>query len=166
LANVERRIIAEGEQFAVECAVRADLTSPVSQFLDAVGSGSAEHVGDLEADEQIDWFDWLIAACDGLAHYGWLPHRHAHNQLLDGIWEIKHSVLRISFFDTDGTGKYEPLIDRESYPPPATRPWPDDFDYYLRLTTAFTKTSAKTPPTEIALAKTVRTEDLEHDRRP
>ncbi|WP_421740692.1 hypothetical protein [Cellulomonas sp.] len=159
-------MIAHGEQFAVECAVRTDLSSPVSEFLDDVQAGAADRVEGLEADEQIDWFDWFMAACDGLADFGTLPHSHDHNQLLDGIWEIKHSVLRVSFFDTDGTGTYEPLIDRTPYSRFAARPWPDDFLYYLRLTTAFEKTTQKTPPAEIELAKTVRTEDLEHDRQP
>ncbi|MFS0700283.1 hypothetical protein AB6N24_09955 [Cellulomonas sp. 179-A 4D5 NHS] len=166
MANIERRVIAEGEEFCVECAVRTDLTSPVSEFLDGIEGGAADHVGDLEPDEQIRWYDWFMAACDGLAEYGTLPHRHDHNQLLDGIWEIKHSVLRITFFDTDGSGEYEPLIDSDSYSRFTTRPWPDDFLYYLRLTTAFTKTAPKAPPAEIELAKTVRTEDLEHDRSP
>lgn len=166
MTNVERRIIAEGGQFAVECAVRTDLSSPVSEFLDSVEGGNADHVEDLEPDEQILWFDWFTAACERLAQHGTLPHRHDHNQLRDGIWEIKHSVLRVTFFDTDGNGQDEPLIDHESYSRFATRPWPDDFLYYLRLTTAFEKTSQQTPPAEIELAKTVRTEDLEHDRQP
>lgn len=166
MTKVERRIIAAGDQFAVECAVRTDLSSPVSDFLDTVQVGTADHVEDLEPDEQIEWFDWFTAACEALADNGTLPHRQDHNQLLDGIWEIKHGVLRVSFFDTDGTGEYEPLIDYDSYSRFTTRPWPEDFCYYLRLTTAFEKTTPKTPPAEIELAKTVRTEDLEHDRQP
>lgn len=166
MPKVERRIIADGDQFSVECAVRTDMSSPVAEFLDTVEAGAADNVEVLEPDEQIRWFDWFTAVCEGLADHGSLPHRDDHNQLLDGIWEIKHGVLRVTFFDTDGTGDYEPLIDPTPYSRFTTRPWPEGFLYYLRLTTAFEKTTQKTPPAQIHLAKIVRKEDLEHDREP
>ena len=167
MTKVDRMLVAEGDQFAIECAVRSDLSSPVAEFLDGMKAGdpSVEQAdGAFESDEQVEWFDWFLSACEGLANTGYLPHRDAHNQLHDGIWELKHSVLRVSFFDTDGNGNYSPKIDRVSYSSLSTRPWPEDFDYYLRLTTAFQKTGRNPPPDAIQLAKQVRTEDLTHDR--
>lgn len=115
----------------------------------------------MEVDEQIDWLDWFLGACEQLADGGRLPHQNAHNQLRDGIWEFKHWDLRVSFYDTDGSGEYSPLIDRDSYSRFTTRPWPDDFLQHLRLTTAFHKDVQQH---HISLAATVRGEDLEHDR--
>jgi hypothetical protein len=165
LTKVIRTVIADGDYFAVECAVRSDLSSPVVDFLADVARGGWHESRELEPDEQVDWHHWFIAACELLANTGHLPHRDAHNQLLDGIWEIKHGSLRVSFYDTDGRGNHTPKINRDGYSRFTTRPWPEDFDEYLRLTTAFPKTGRRTPPSEIVSAQQVREEDLEHDRQ-
>jgi hypothetical protein len=169
LTKVERTLVAQGDFFDVECAVRSDLSSPVDEFLVAMKSGTWEPGLDnsieeehLEPDEQITEYSWFIRACSHIASTGEPIYNHSYNQLQEGIWEIKHYKLRISFYDTDGSGEYEPLIDYDSYEGTfATRPWPQDFLEYLRLTTAFKKSEQDE---HIALAPIVRTEDLEHDR--
>lgn len=163
---VDRLLVAEGRWFAVECAVRRDLSSPVADFLDGlrVGKSPVAQTAGLELDEQIDWRRWFVQACRRIADDGHPPHRDAHNQLRDGIWELKHWQLRVSFYDTDGSGRYEPLIDDALHSRFKTRPWPQDFEENLRLTTAFGKTGQKTEPAQIQLAIDVREEDLEHDR--
>lgn len=141
------------------------MSSPVEEFLDDMRTGAwspEEEDDELEADEQITCYSWFLKACKKIANTGQPVHRHSFNQLQNGIWELKHINLRISFYDTDGTGNYEPFIDRDSYKGTyASRPWPDGFDEYLRLTTAFGKLSQDR---HIVLAQEVREEDLEHDR--
>ncbi|MDQ4491132.1 hypothetical protein RBS60_13090 [Sinomonas sp. ASV486] len=116
---------------------------------------------ELAPDEQVSCYHWFLRAAQKLARTGKPIHKDSYNQLRDGIWELKHANLRISFYDTDGSGHYDPLIDRESYGPWTTRPWPDDFLEFLRLTTAFEKLHQ---PEHITLAKQVRKEDLAHDQ--
>ena len=166
LPKVERTLVASGEWFTIECAVRADLSSPAGEFLIALESGTWATRDEAlqEPDEQISWRSWFVAACEFLAETGWPPHGNPYNQLQDGIWELKHQVLRVPFYDTDGCGNSTPKIDYDSYSRFTTRPWPEDFDEFLRLTTAFEKTTQKTDPREIQLALTIREEDLDHDR--
>lgn len=164
--------MASGDHFDIECAVRADLSSPVKTFLDEMKSGSWEPVQEgasaideeehLEPDEQVECYSWFVKACKRIATKGTPIHGQSYNQLQNGIWEIKHWDLRISFFDTDGTGQYEPLIDYDSYKGTRkTRPWPENFEEYLRLTTAFPKSQQEV---HIEKSQEVREEDLEHDR--
>lgn len=165
MAKVERILVARGQCFDVECAVRADLSSPVGTFIDELTAGSwhPDYASEeIPADEQIDFLYWFTSACNQIATNGQPPHNQSFNQLQNGIWEIKHWDVRVSFYDTDGSGEYQPLIDYDSYRGLyASRPWPDDFDEYLRLTTAFTKSVQKA---HIELAQEVREEDLQHDQ--
>ena len=74
-------------------------------------------------------------------------------------------MARVTFFDTDGSGVDDPTVDYDSYVGFHTpRPWPEDFEENLRLTTGFMKRAQKTPPKEINFARLVRKEDLRHDR--
>ncbi|ACQ82153.1 conserved hypothetical protein [Beutenbergia cavernae DSM 12333] len=168
MGKVQRRVVADGAVYEVACAVRADaVTSPVSTFLDELAGGlvDASSAPDLAPDEQIGHQAWLEAAFERFAEYGDLPGPHAWNRLRDGVWEIKRFNLRITFFDTDGQGSWDPKLGFEG-----ERLWgpPDlpEFDDYIRLATAFVKPPhiRKTPPGEIELAKRVRDEDVSHDR--
>ncbi len=169
MGKVERRVIADGDQHEIACAVRADcVTSPVAKFLDDLECGLVDPASapDLEPDEQIGHRVWLHAAFERFAEEGDVPGPNSHNQLRDGIWEIKRFNLRIAFFDTDGCGGYDPKINFDGaglWSPPE---WPE-FDEYIRLATAFVKPPKRrpTPPREIALAKKVRDEDVNHDRQ-
>jgi hypothetical protein len=169
MSKVERRVVADGGQHEIACAVRADcVTSPVAEFLDDLADGLVDpsSAPDLEPDEQIGHRAWLLGALEWFAEEGELPAPRAHNQLRDGIWEIKRYNLRIAFFDTDGCGDYDPKIDFDGAGPwtPPELPW---FDDYIRLATWFVKPpkQRKTPPHQIALAKQVREEDVNHDRQ-
>lgn len=162
MAKVERILVAEGGWFLIECAVRKDLSSPVGEFLRELRDGEHDLI-DQEPDEQVRWHDWFVAACEYLAETGDPPHR-SYNQLMDGMWEIKHASLRVSFYDTDGSGHFTPKVDRTMLGPYEHRAWPEDFAEVLRLTSAFEKTGQKTNPREIGFAKLVRMEDAAHDR--
>lgn len=161
-------VVADGDHFLIECAIRRDLSSPVADFLDEMAAGAwAPGVENgLEPDEQVSWTDAFFAACEHLADTGSPIYAASFNQLRDGIWELKHWDLRVSFYDTDGHGNHTPVVDRDSYPRYANRPWPDGFDENLRLTSAFQKRGQKAEERHMAFANQVREEDLEHDRRP
>ena len=173
MAKVARRVVAshdgdDGTYYEVACAVRADgTTSPVATFLDDLEAGKWEpEERDQQAtpDEQIKAREWFLSACKMFAETGDLPHRPvSHNQLWDGIWEIKHHDMRVTFYDHDGQGGCDPKIDRigqSAFRPP---PLPE-FDPLVRLATAFAKDSQKTPQPHIDEALDVREEDLNHDR--
>lgn len=157
--------MADGECHAVECAVCADGSSPVADFLEALASDAwAEaEAADVEADGQVQTRYLIISAWEHFAETREFAGPIAHNQLMNGVWEIKRRELRISFYDTDGMGNCSPKIvkDRESFWAPPGLP---DFDEYIRLGTVFVKASQKTPTEEIKLSQTVRLEDLEHDK--
>ena len=99
------------------------------------------------------------------AEEGDFPHEENHNQLRDGVWELKRFNIRITFFDTDGKGGYDPKINFEGSGPWGKGPELPEFDEYVRLATSFIKPPdvRKTPPHEISLAKQVREEDTRHD---
>jgi len=158
-------VVADGDWYLVECAVRADgVTSPVSSFLDELGEAAwAPGVGEpFDQDAQVRTRSWFLAACEQFAHTGDLP-RCDYNRLRDGIWEFKHFDFRVSFFDTDGTGAYTPkLSERMPFAGGGYCPLPN-FDEYIRLGHPFPKMSAKTSQTDLNTAATVRREDLRHD---
>jgi len=163
LPKVERMLVVDGSVFEVACAVRADgTTSYVADFLDALerGEWERERAENLAPDEQLTFRDWFYAALFSIADDGLPPHG-GYNQLRDGIWEIKHWDVRVTFFDTDGTGTYLPKTTQGGFWNPS---WPDDFEPFLRLSTVFDKTGQKAGEGNIRLAIQVREEDLAHDR--
>jgi hypothetical protein len=167
MSKVERLVVADGDVYEVACAVRADrVTSPVAEFLEHLSVGLVDPTSapDLQPDEQIGHRAWLEEALRRFADEGDLPGPRDWNRLRDGVWEIKRFNLRITFFDTDGEGTYDPKIgfDGSYWRPPAL----PEFDEYIRLATAFVKppTVRTTPEREIVLARKVREEDVSHDR--
>lgn len=166
MPKVDRVLVADGECFTVEFAVRTNGASPAADFMRGLQEGTYDgRDSQLAADEQVDMWDWFVEACARVASEGVPPPGNTHNQLEGGIWELKHRSARLTFFDTDGSGVDAPTIDYDSYAGfHRPRPWPDDFDEYLRLTTGFMKRSQKTPPREINFAGLVRKEDLRHDQ--
>lgn len=169
MSEVERRLIADGEWYEVCCAVRADgVSSPVSEFLDTleVGGLDESQAPDLEPDEQFSHAVWIQKACEWFAEHGEFPTDRDHNQLRDGVWEIKRYNLRVTFFDTDGEGGYNEKINFDGAGTWGRGPELPEFDDYIRLATAFVKPPKirKTPDNEIRTAKQVREEDTSHDR--
>ncbi|MBM7503514.1 hypothetical protein ACFPER_08530 [Agromyces aurantiacus] len=164
----------DDDYYIVECAVRADgSTSPVSEALARLRKGEwrldEDHVeGDPWPDErQPDDYFKLLAHLKHFVQHGEPLYRRAMNYLVDGVWEWKIGSKRIPMFDTDDEGNYEPKapISHIDDAPKGARYWEiPDFDYTIRLTHMFPKTGPKAPPEEIQLAKTIREEDVEHDR--
>lgn len=166
MPKLRRRLIVSGNRHRVECAVRADHTSPASEFLDKLEAGhiSAKAPSNEPRDTQIDPYDWVITALGRFARTGKFPPGKTYNQLRDGIWEIKPYNLRLAFFDTDGRGNFAPKInwDGQTHWKPPELP---EFDRIIRLAQGFTKhsNSFKTDA-EISLARKIRDEDLRHDK--
>lgn len=173
MTKVVRELIVEGGAYVIECAVCADGTSPALAFLTALGDGMWEpdpETTGLPDDAQIGDHAFILQVCKKMADDG-LPLRgSAVNALNDGIWEIRRSTKRLTFYDTDGSGSYTPkpkIRYRADSPDPEDEEfwWFPDFDDYIRLGHAFGKTSQKTLPKDLDRAETVRREDLQHDEQ-
>lgn len=167
---MERRIIADGELYLVECAVCTDGSSPASAFLDQLAEGvwaPDPDAAELPSDAQLKDSDVLLEFCQQLADTGVPPYRTAVNDLDDGIWELKRGAKRLSFYDTPGDGTFTPkyrITDfRYSEHPNEATWWFPDFDDYIRLGHAFPKTGRFTTDQDIGETKRVREEDLRHD---
>lgn len=171
MTKVARELVVEGSSYVIECAVCADDTSPALVFLDALEVGMWEpdpETTGLPDDAQIKDYDFILAVCKRLADEG-IPLRGSSvNVLNDGIWEIKRSKKRLTFYDTDGRGRYSPkpkIRERADSPhfDDEVFWWFPDFDDFIRLGHAFGKTSDKTLPHDLDRAEAVRKEDLKRD---
>jgi len=165
---VERRRIVRGKLHDVDCAVREDGSSPAGTFLDSLKSSSWDRDDDLAADEQIGDYHWFVNAIRHWAKTGEPVYRSAAKHLADGAWEFRHGDKRLTFYDTDGKGGYSakmPISDHAKADAPDSQHWEiPSFDELIRLGHAFTKVGQKTPKKDLDATKTVREEDLAHDR--
>jgi hypothetical protein len=162
-------LLAAGELYQVECAVLADgVESPVAEFLTRLREKRwvpTDGPSQLTPDEQLETHAWFIAKVEYFAETGEMHTRGDWNQLRDGIWEFKRHEVRVSFYDTDGQGGYDPkIVERSPIGGGGYFPLPE-FDEYIRLGTVFEKRAGRTSQTELRLAQRVREEDLAHDRR-
>lgn len=170
MPNVQRRLVATGVHHEVACAVRTDgVTSPAAEFLTTLEAGGFElpKVPDMEPDEQVEHYDWLEAAWEYFADNSEFPGpRRSHDELVDGVWEIRRFNIRIAFFDTDGRGGHDPKIDGSGHDLNRAGPPLPEFDRYVRLSCAWVKppTQRKTNPSDINFARGIRWEDLQHDK--
>jgi hypothetical protein len=163
-------MVAEGDCYVVECAVRADgVTSPAAAFLDHLAAGTWIEDPDLTEvpdDAQISHYDKFLTFCKVLADEGEPYYARAVNYLRDGVWEFKLGAKRLTFFDTPGDGTYIPKAK------PATREeasrgeyyWFPDFDEFVRLGHAFPKIGEQAEESDLVESARVREEDISHDR--
>ncbi|MDP1712406.1 MAG: hypothetical protein Q8K86_08115 [Candidatus Nanopelagicaceae bacterium] len=154
----------------VECALRADKTSPAEDFwlslrANAWPSGCAELVHpDAEA---IDEYYKITEMLEHLVKTGTPQYEGASKYLKEGIWEVRHYRVRLPYFDVDENGENIPKAphdDRRIVDPDGLD---DDWwkyphmDQTIRLTHGFIK-SGDTAPEQYELAIQIRNEDLEH----
>lgn len=155
--------------YQVEYAVAADGSEPARDFLSALKQGALPYdplTNEIPDEEQITDYHRLIDLIRTVARDGEPARRAALNYLEDGIWEFKHGNKRIAFFDTDETNVLRPQGKCSR----AASPNPDSPDYWwfpelgpiLRLTNGWIKTDELANPSDIALAKRIRKEDLNH----
>jgi phage-related protein len=154
----------------IELAVRADGSVPAHDFLRLLRTGNlpGDPVdGKLPSDAQLSQYDRFLAACRYLAEYGEPKNRSDVNELEDGIWELRVATKRISWFDTDGRGGYEPKFwirdNKDSLHPQMDFWWFPDFDATIRLGHSFIKRTQRTEPADLQLSQQVRDEDVAHD---
>lgn len=167
-------ILQEDEQwwYAVECAVRADGSSPARDFLDLVQKGMWADDPDSESlpdDEQIKDYSRLITVMRHVGKTGEPGRARDVNYLRDGIWEFKVASKRIAFYVTDGKGSLEirgKIRDRSDSPSPESLAWwfPSFEGTVIRLLNAWPKVDEAADPLDIDEAIEIREEDLGHDR--
>lgn len=171
MPKLQRRMIAAGECYVVECAVRADRSEPAKEFLDLLKVGMWKDDPDSDSipdDEQIQDWAVLLDKIKYLAKQGEPERKDDINYLDDGLWEFKVASKRLAFFDTPGDGSYEAkakIIDRASSPHEDSWAWwVPDFDDYIRLANYWPKTEEKAGQFNIEEGRKIREEDLSHDR--
>lgn len=170
MGKVDRAVVARGPYGVVECAVRSDGTSPAAKLLEDLRKSGPAHgnAGTPRDQWGIDDYNAFMALIAELVEGEQVPPIPQQlNHLVDGIWELKRSKMRISFYDTDGQGS--PVTGE----PPKSWNWsgqscaefPENFGEIIRLGHVFVKKGDKTEKEDLELAKTVRKEDLSHDTR-
>lgn len=162
----------KGWHEAVECAVRADGSSPAQDYLRAMQAGARTEDPNYRppADpEQIHDYHKLKAKIEHLGYYGDPGAASEVNHLEDGIWELKHGVRRLTYWDTPGDGTFtpKPRIDDATTLPPDQQGrswwWYPRMDAVLRLGCAWDKSGRTAPQEQIAEALEMRREDANHD---
>lgn len=140
-------------------------TSPASDVLDQLEAQAWDNPNspELPDDRQIELHDTLFAICEDFAEWGEPADLRDINQLPYGIWEFKTGWLRAAFYDTDGMGNHEPKVTQFSL----RNQDPDElpiFWKHLRLTICMSKTQQTAEQKQLAFARQVRAEDLQHDK--
>lgn len=163
MAKVERTVVYDGDYCLVEYAITTDRREPAKEFLNRLGAGMVEVTDIPNPDEkQPSYKAKLLGAIFDFAEGEDVP-RHVYNFLTDGIWEFKAGDVRVSFYDTDGQGGFEPKNWKKDSPF-AQAELPEDFDEYVRLGHCFAKPERNPTASDLAECATVRMEDLNYDR--
>ncbi len=168
LTKAERRKVNEGRYATIECAIRKDGSSPASDLLDELeGHIWCDPLADELPDAyQAKLYARLLAEIENLAD-GYDPSPQHLNYLDNGIWELKITNLRLTFYDTDGRGS--PCTQHSDVEFELGRKvhcLPEQFGRagIIRLGHHFPKQSQKTTERDLQLSSTVRREDLSLDR--
>lgn len=156
LSKVSRTLIYVGTHFSIECAIRQDGSSPALTMLKQLAQGMVK-IPDIPPPDlaQTAFLTDLMVFIKDIAN-GYEPRTGALNYLTEGMWELKRETIRMTFYDTDGFGKFHTRSNRNFL----------DVDFYpiLRLGHSFVKNSAKTSAEDIRLALQTRTEDVQYDK--
>lgn len=167
----ERELVCEGRWCQISYAVRADMSpAPAKDVMSYLSEGTwsdGENVG-MHADEQVDSYAKMLATMQYYAEHGEGDRPESMNGLQDGIFEFKAGRARIAFYDTPGGGVHIPknkYVDRHTSPnPDSITWWIPDLDQRIRLCNGWPKRHRLARPGDIATARKLRREDLDHDR--
>ena len=156
LSKVSRTLIYVGTHFAIEGAIRKDGSSPAINMLKQLALGMV-NIPDIPPPDsaQTSFLTDIMIFIKEIAD-GYQPRQGALNYLTEGIWELKRETIRITFYDTDGAGRFhghqhEKFLEAQFYP-------------ILRLGHSFVKDSAKTSREDIYHALQTRKEDISYDK--
>ena len=154
----------------VECALRADGSSPAFDFWNELQKGVFQDGRaafiDPESEDQISDFIVLARVLRGLIETGYPIYGRAINDLRRGIWEIKGGEARMPFFDVEReSGMHTPksrVAVRWEVDPNMQVDywWFPHMDQTLRMTHGFIKDGDLTPEEEMSKAESIRQEDL------
>ena len=151
------------------------MSSPAREFLAALKAGTLPSDTDdadagLEPDERFSDYSWFMNTIMQFAKDGEPPYKRAINYLRSGIWEFKHGSKRITFYDTEGGGRFwekEEIVDYADADEPDSDYWHvPNFATEIRLGHCFLKDGERTSESDLIEAEKVREEDLNHDRTP
>lgn len=164
MTKVQRKIVRKNE-WVIEHAIDANLNSPSETILSELKNGTWEN-GDSESypDEYLPKVRMRFLDLIGrLATGEELPFK-SYNRLRLGIWELKASNARITFYDTPGDGTFTPKLGIKQWH--GTEPYwelPEELDDYIRLGACWEKVDEKALESDIEDSLRVRKEDIEHD---
>jgi hypothetical protein len=156
IRKVSRTLIYVGTHFAIECAIRKDGSSPAMRMFDQLANSRVE-IPDVPPPDaaQPSFLTDLMIFIKEIAD-GYMPRAGALNYLTEGIWELKRETIRITFYDTDGSGNFHGHQHK--------RFLEDQFYSILRLGHSFVKQSARTSQEDIFQALQTRKEDIDYDK--
>lgn len=156
IGKVSRTLIYVGTHFAIECAIRKDGSSPAMRMFDQLANSRVE-IPDVPPPDtaQPSFLTNLMIFIKEIAD-GYMPRAGALNYLTEGIWELKRETIRITFYDTDGSGNFHGHQHK--------RFLEDQFYSILRLGHSFVKQSARTSQEDIFQALQTRKEDIDYDK--
>jgi hypothetical protein len=156
IRKVSRTLIYVGTHFAIECAIRKDGSSPAMRMFDQLANSRVE-IPDVPPPDtaQPSFLTNLMIFIKEIAD-GYMPRAGALNYLTEGIWELKRETIRITFYDTDGSGNFHGHQHK--------RFLEDQFYSILRLGHSFVKQSARTSQEDIFQALQTRKEDIDYDK--
>jgi hypothetical protein len=154
----------------IQCAIREDGSSPAFAFLASLCNGA--DVDDPKHDppedrDQIYDYAKLVAIIEHIGCYGHPRKTKDVKHLSDGVWELRHGVRRLSYWDISEDGVFNPKLPN-STADTSLKHGPDDrypdMDWFLRLGCGWHKDGDLAPPAKIEEAKLIRAEDAAHDR--
>lgn len=167
LTKVSRRVVKDGKWAMVECALRADGTSPAIELFDRLKEQMWDDPDSqaLPDEYQASILFRLYAAIEGISD-GEDPEPGVLEFLRNGIWQLNVASLRLTFYDTDGKGSCPSLHFVPERQFDGTYRLPDSFAEIIRLGHYFGKPRAvrRTPKEHLRTAFAVRKEDMEYDR--
>jgi hypothetical protein len=149
------------------------MSCPACDFLAGLKAGNLPGDTDdadagLAPDERYSDYAWFLNTIKKFANDGIPPYRDAVNYLRSGIWEFKKGSKRITFYDTEGGGKYwekEEIVRFEDAHEPDSKYWHiPNFNREIRLGHCWIKSGQKALESDLSTAESVRAEDLNHDR--
>lgn len=156
----------------IECAVRADRSSPGAAFWDRLSRGDwadDPYFAKPPDGDQIHNAAKILAKIEYVGKHGVPENKSDINSLREGIWEFRHHHHRLAYFDTPGDGTFTPkrrVRERSTVDPNCSDEfwWYPHMDEVLRLTNGWAKEGQMAPPEAIELAIDIREEDVQHDR--
>lgn len=165
MAELARPVVFDGRSFLITMCVRGDrITVPTREFFSALRERRLmPNTGAPPLAEQPRYLVRLVGVIRNLSEGRAISHSKT-NYLGGGLWEFREWGLRLSFFDTNGSGIQHPQLPAGWDHWSGTHVLPvRSLNEELRLGFGFSKQSQHMDPKHLAEAWKVMQEDLSHD---